>query len=98
MAARIMSASLVTILIALEQRRVKFVTIALSRKSLPGGRWMVQGQFVVKTVVKTTVCEICKGLRLSSKPHFCPRRKGRRVGVRQVLVLAKHQTVLVTSA
>ena len=63
-----------------------------------GGRWMVQGQFVVRTVVKTTVCEICKGLRLSGKPHFCPRRKGRRVGVRQVLVLATHQTVLVTSA
>ena len=57
---------------------------------------MGQGQFVVKTVLKTMVCACCKGLRLSSKPHFCLRRKGRRVVVGQVVVLAKHKTVLVT--
>jgi hypothetical protein len=59
---------------------------------------MGQGQFVVKTVVKTTVWECCQGLRLSSKPHFCPRQKGRRVSPGQVVVVAKHKTVLVTSA
>ena len=59
---------------------------------------MEQGQFVVKTVIKTTVCECCKGLRSSSKLHFCPRQKVWRAGVGQVIVLAKHKTVLVTSA
>jgi hypothetical protein len=59
---------------------------------------MEQGQFVVKTVVKTTVCECCKGLRLASKPHFCARQQGRPVGAGQVVVLGKYKTVVVTSA
>jgi hypothetical protein len=61
----------------------------------------VAGQFVVKTFVKTMICENCKGLRVSvqGKPHVCAGQKRRRVGGGQVIVLAKHKTtVLVTSA
>jgi hypothetical protein len=56
----------------------------------------VTGQFIVKTFVKTTVCENCKGLRASvqSKPHICAGRKGRRVGGGRVIVVAKHKTTV----
>jgi hypothetical protein len=56
-------------------------------------------QLIVRTIVKTTVCDGCKGLRLSiqGKPHCCSQKKGRRAGGGQVIVLAKHKSVLVTS-
>jgi molybdenum cofactor biosynthesis enzyme MoaA len=61
----------------------------------------VTGQFVVKTFIKTTVCENCKRLRVSvqGKPHICVGLKGRRVSVGKMIVLGKHKTtVSVTSA
>jgi hypothetical protein len=59
------------------------------------------GQLIVKTLVKTMVCESCKGLRVSvqGKPHICAGPKGKRAGAGRVIVLAKHiATVSVTAA
>jgi hypothetical protein len=57
------------------------------------------GQFVVETVAKTTVCKSCGKLRsFIGQPHFCSQRNARRVSGGKVVVLAKHKTVLVTSA
>jgi hypothetical protein len=45
------------------------------------------GQLVVKTIVKTMVCESCKGLRSPQEMvHHCYRRKGRRSVAAQVIV------------
>jgi hypothetical protein len=59
------------------------------------------GQIIVKTFVKTRVCEKCNGLRVSEdgKPHTCAGQKGRRAGAGQVIVIARHETtVSVTSS
>jgi hypothetical protein len=54
----------------------------------------VAGQFIVKTFIKTTVCEKCKRVCVSvqGKPHLCPGQKGRRVGRGQVVILGRHKT------
>jgi molybdenum cofactor biosynthesis enzyme MoaA len=60
----------------------------------------VTGQLIVKTIVKTTVCENCKGLRVSiqGKPHICPGRKGGQVAGSRVIVLGKLQTTVSVTA
>jgi hypothetical protein len=54
------------------------------------------GQFVVKTLVKTTVCQNCKGLRgsIQGKPHLCPPQKRRQAGRRRVIILGKYKTTV----
>ena len=60
----------------------------------------VTGRIVVETFVKTTVCEHCKGLRVSAQSkHICAGQKRRKTEMGRVIVLAKHETtVLVTAA
>ena len=61
----------------------------------------VVGRIVVETLVKTMVCENCKGLYVSvqGKPHVCVGPKRWQAGAGQVIVLAKHTaTVPVTAA
>jgi hypothetical protein len=59
----------------------------------------VSGKFVVQTVVKATVCEDCGKLRsFLGQGHRCSLWKHRqRVGGGQVVVIAKHKSVSVTS-
>jgi molybdenum cofactor biosynthesis enzyme MoaA len=56
----------------------------------------VTGQFIVKTFIRTTVCENCKRLRVSvqGKPHTCVGQKGRRVNAVKLIVLGKHKTTV----
>jgi hypothetical protein len=56
----------------------------------------VAGRIVVETLVKTMVCENCKGLCVSvqGKPHVCVGPKRWQAGAGQVIVLAKHETTV----
>jgi hypothetical protein len=56
----------------------------------------VTGQFIVKTYIKTTVCENCNRVCVSvqAKPHICVGQKGRRVRRSKMIVLGKYKTTV----
>jgi hypothetical protein len=59
---------------------------------------LVTGRLQVETLVKTMVCEVCRGLRSSRKPHRCPGQKVVRVAGGKVVLLAKRKTTVLVAS